>query len=182
MIPIFFFTNISFKTCNQTFVRRTDLWLKQPGMLSWRRSPWWETSRFHHSGKSLWWGRWHKPPSFSPGCRVWCTSCTLTHIQSAWWEELLKPHRASSVSHWQYLQSTLLRAAYFSGLKSFAVITTEKWVILKGRGKKKQNICMLHTWMKSCSCCVLTARWRRSAVQRCTLFSAVGSWTSAVVM
>lgn len=108
-------------------------------MLSWRRGPWWETSRFHHSGKSLWWGRWHKPPSFSPGCRVWCTSCTLTHIQSASREELLKAHCASSVSHWQYLQSTLLRAAYFSGLKSFAVITTEKWVILKGRGEKNKT-------------------------------------------
>lgn len=51
-------------------------------------------------------------------------------------EDLLKEQQGTTretVPRQLYLQSTLLSAAYFSGLKSFAVITTEKWVILKER-------------------------------------------------
>lgn len=48
----------------------------------------------------------------------------------------------SSVTCTLYLQSILLSAAYFSGLKSFAVITSEKWVTW--RTEKDVNIWMWH--------------------------------------
>lgn len=41
-----------------------------------------------------------------------------------------------------YLQSILLSAAYFSGLKSLAVITSEKWVTL--RTEKYINVSKEH--------------------------------------
>lgn len=47
-----------------------------------------------------------------------------------------------------YLQSILLSAAYLSGLKSFAVITSEKWVTLKERKNMQildRNIEMLYS-------------------------------------
>lgn len=155
------------------------LWLNQPNTLSWCRSPLLEMSRFHHYGKFPWWGRWHKPPSFVPGCHVWCTSCRnkqehTTRMKTHFLKGRIV-HGQSCLHFTLYLQSILLSAAYFSGLKSFAVITIEKWVTLKERETGNKRI------RKAVLSLSLVGGLNREQ-RLCTLFSAVGSCTSTVVM
>lgn len=54
-----------------------------------------------------------------------------------------------------YLQSTRLSAAYFSGLKSFAVTTIEKWVTLKGKKNRHKHETVCKMWSMLHSHCLL---------------------------
>lgn len=85
-----------------------------------------------------------------------------------------KTYKEFGLNFTLYLQRILLSAAYFSGLKSFAVTTIEKWVTLKGKNRQKYNLMQtLDTEMLPSRCCLLKI-WQQSLctlylVQRCGL-------------